>query len=56
MTYCTRHLRLLYPTGWVQRSLLYGDVSAIRHTKIRARPCKSSDVISLKYTDIRGVF
>ena len=24
--------------------------------KISARPCKSSDVISLKYTDIRGVF
>ena len=30
--------------------------SAITSYKIRARPCKSSDVISLKYTDIRGVF
>jgi len=36
--------------------LLCTDVSAITSYKIRARPCKSSNVISLKYTDIRGVF
>ena len=41
--------------GWVQRSLLCTDVIAITSYKIRGRPCKSSDVISLKYTDIRGV-
>ena len=41
--------------GRVQRSLLCGDV-AITSYQIFAHPCKSSDVISLKYTDIRGVF
>ena len=36
--------------------LLCADVSAITSYKVRACPCKSSDVISLKYTDIRRVF
>ena len=38
--------------GRVQRSF---DLMLMSYI-IRARPCKSSDVISLKYMDIRGVF
>jgi len=44
------------PNEGYKGHLLCTDANAITSYKIRARPCKSSDVISLKYTDIRGVF
>jgi len=36
--------------------IVCADVRAITSYKIRAHPCKSSDVITLKYTDILGEF
>ena len=48
---CTRPKKSVY-----KGHLLCTDVSAITLYKVHAHPSKSSDVISLKYTDIHGVF